>query len=40
VAVIAREVGYANLSLFNRQFQQLKGRSPREFRKINRPVSK
>jgi len=36
VAVIAREVGYANLSLFNRQFQQLKGVSPREFRKMNR----
>jgi len=36
VAVIAREVGYANLSLFNRQFQQLKGMSPRGFRKMNR----
>jgi len=37
VAVIAREVGYANLSLFNRQFQQLKGLTPREFRKRQRP---
>jgi len=39
VAVIAREVGYANLSLFNRQFQQLKGLTPRGFRKRQRLVS-
>jgi len=36
IAVIARDVGYANLSLFNRQFQHLKGQSPRAFRNAHR----
>ncbi|SEL81444.1 AraC-type DNA-binding protein [Roseateles sp. YR242] len=33
VSVIASEVGYGNLSLFNRQFIRLKGMSPSAFRK-------
>lgn len=32
VAVIAADVGYANLANFNRQFRALKGQTPREFR--------
>jgi AraC-like DNA-binding protein len=33
ISVIADEVGYTNLSLFNRQFARLKGLSPLQFRK-------
>ncbi|BAU75870.1 helix-turn-helix domain-containing protein [Metapseudomonas furukawaii] len=33
---IAEQVGYANLSLFNRQFLALKGRTPRDFRRLHR----
>lgn len=36
IAVIAAEVGYTNLALFNRQFARLKGETPREFRKRHR----
>lgn len=36
VARIAEQVGYANLSLFNRQFLALKGCTPRAFRRIHR----
>ena len=32
VALIAQEVGYANLANFNRQFRAVKGQTPREFR--------
>ncbi len=32
IAMIADEVGYRNLANFNRQFKQLKGQTPREFR--------
>ncbi len=33
IAVIADEVGYGNLAHFNRQFRELKGQTPREFRR-------
>ena len=38
IAVIAAEVGYTNLSLFNRQFARLKGETPREFRRCHRSL--
>ena len=33
IALIALDVGYTNLSLFNRQFQKAKNETPREFRR-------
>jgi AraC-like DNA-binding protein len=36
IATTAAEVGYTNLSLFNRQFTRLKGETPSVFRKRNR----
>ena len=36
IATIAASVGYANLSLFNRQFARAKGVTPSEFRKRHR----
>ena len=36
IAVIADEVGYGNLAHFNRQFRELKGQTPREFRRAFR----
>jgi len=39
VALIAREVGYANLALFNRQFLRLKGCPPRAFRHAHRLIA-
>jgi AraC-like DNA-binding protein len=33
ISVVATEVGYSNLSLFDRQFLRQNGLSPREFRK-------
>lgn len=38
VAVIAAEAGYANLSLFNRQFVRVKGEAPGAFRHRHRAI--
>ncbi len=38
IARIAGDVGYGNLSLFNRQFVRLKGESPSEFRRRHRVI--
>ena len=36
IATIAADVGYTNLSLFNRQFARAKGATPSNFRKQHR----
>jgi AraC-like DNA-binding protein len=36
IAIIAADVGYSNLSLFNRQFARLKGEAPSRFRSRHR----
>jgi len=36
IATIAADVGYTNLSLFNRQFARAKGATPSHFRKQHR----
>jgi YesN/AraC family two-component response regulator len=36
IAFIMEQTGYSNTSLFNRQFRNLKGMTPREFRKMHR----
>jgi transcriptional regulator GlxA family with amidase domain len=36
IAIIAAEVGFTNLSLFNRQFARAKGDTPSNFRKRHR----
>jgi transcriptional regulator GlxA family with amidase domain len=33
VSTVAAQVGYTNISLFNRQFTRLKGKAPSEFRR-------
>lgn len=38
VAVIAERVGFQNLSNFNRQFRQVKGMTPRQFRRQFNPI--
>lgn len=38
IATIAADVGYTNLSLFNRQFVRLKGETPRQFRGRHRAL--
>lgn len=38
ISLIASEVGYTNLSLFNRQFAQVKGEAPSAFRKRHQAV--
>ena len=38
VGVIASELGFASLSHFNRQFRELRGMTPREFRSRHEPV--
>ncbi|WP_050479425.1 helix-turn-helix domain-containing protein [Herbaspirillum rhizosphaerae] len=38
ISSIASEVGYTNLSLFNRQFARIKGEAPSAFRKRHRTV--
>jgi len=40
IAHIATEAGYGNLSLFNRQFQQLQAMTPADFRQRNRQLSR
>ncbi|GAC1029481.1 AraC family transcriptional regulator [Pseudomonas sp. No.21] len=39
VVRIAEQVGYANLSLFNRQFLALKASTPRDFRRVHRKAA-
>lgn len=39
VVRIAEQVGYANLSLFNRQFLALKASTPRDFRRLHRKAA-
>jgi AraC-like DNA-binding protein/mannose-6-phosphate isomerase-like protein (cupin superfamily) len=39
VVCIAEQVGYANLSLFNRQFLALKASTPRDFRRVHRKAA-
>ena len=38
IAMIAAEVGFTNLSLFNRQFARAKGGTPSNFRKRHRSM--
>jgi len=38
ITCIAGESGYGNLSLFNRQFRQLQGMTPAQFRQTYRPI--
>ena len=38
ISFIADQVGYSNLANFNRQFKQIKGQTPRQFRSAFRPA--
>jgi len=40
ISHIAGESGYGNLSLFNRQFRQLQGITPADFRRVNRHLAR